>query len=115
MEVFIVDINKTTSIHHNGMIYEVIFMDFAGNTYNSYIDPKMKNFGNWEYIIRKFFSNNHGFVLTNIHKRKNTQLDADSIPRIVVESDNHDDMLDIINEEIEFDPRKAIFKRLFDI
>ena len=115
MEVFIVDIHKTSSMHHNGMIYEAIFMDFAGNTYNSYIDPKNRNYKHWDYIITNHFKNDHGYILKGLKLKSKTQINADSKPTIQTETTDRDAMLDIINEEIMYDPRKAIFNRLFDL
>jgi len=117
MEVFIVDIAKSNSKHHTGMIYDITFMDFKGNVYNSYVDPKNRNYDNWSYIIKAHFRNNSGFILNNVNVRAKdkTQIDAASNPIITTETTDRDAMLDIINEEIMYDPRRAIFGRLFNL
>jgi hypothetical protein len=43
------------------------------------------------------------------------QIDADSIPKCEIKFHNKDEMLDIINKELNYDPTKKIFYDLFEI
>lgn len=117
MEAFIVDIKKTQTRHHNGMIYEITFMDFSKRVYTSYVDPTNRNYKNWQTIISNHFHENSGFILSNLRQRSqfSDQIDADSKPRVKTETVDRQAMLDIINEKIQYDPRKAIFTSLFEL
>jgi hypothetical protein len=113
---FIVAVEQTTTKHHNGYIYKITFMDFYGKVYESYIDPKNRNFANWESIIAGDKANK-GYVLKGLQLRNGNfkQIDADSIPKCEIKFHNKNEMLDIINKELNYDPTKKIFYDLFEI
>jgi hypothetical protein len=115
MEVFILDIKKSSSRHHSGLIYEIEFMDFNGNEYNTYVDPTMRNYTNWQYIVKRSLAG-HGFILKDVKlmPKDKTQIHGDSMPTILTEVDDRDQMLITINSHIRYDARSAILHDLFD-
>lgn len=113
-EWFVVTIEKTSTQHHNGHIYTITLMNLAGETAITYVDPTFRNYKNWQHIIAGDRAD-RGFMLNNLNYKGDGMIDADSKPVIAHEHQDKTDMLDIINDELEFDPRRAIFNRLFDL
>ena len=113
---FIVKIQQQNTKHHNGFIHHITMMTFSGKVVETYVDPKNRNYANWANIITGDKANK-GYVLQGLQYRNGNfkQIDADSIPKCCVVYNNKDQMLDIINEHINYDPTKQIFYNLFDI
>lgn len=67
--------------------------------YTTYIDPSNFNAKNWSHIVRH---PEHGFILTGLRVKKNTDkaiINADSDPVIAWEHTNIDDVLDAIMDK----------------
>ena len=77
----VIDIMPAKNQVNGGFMFKIRLLDIQTRTvYVTYIDPAMRNYSKWDYIVRDF---DRGQVLTNlkiIRVRGKLLIDADSTP-----------------------------------
>lgn len=114
----IADIKKTSTQHHSGFIYKITLLNYNGDVAITYADPTNHNYKNWDAIIER---HNQGFGvciencnISNRASKGDTLINADSKPTIFHETDTHEELMDILDEIINDDPRERLLKSLFE-
>jgi len=113
MYYHLIECERRSSILHVGWFYRLVFQDIETQCfYETMIDPKYRNFKNWQNIIE----NSHkGLLINNVMLKttnnNKTFINADSKPEIVFSLDNPKEMETVF---ADWRATKGKFNQLFE-